>query len=136
FSCHIESEQDGVVTKLEIKPKTPQCGIKGVFASLWNPRAIEERSFARVDHTSASMGIAVVPAYDSESDVVANGVLITRSVNSDFLAYTLDLQKYSNLVTNPDPGTVAQMTLATFGDLNRPARFTVVRFATPVAGQP
>jgi hypothetical protein len=41
FACRIETEQDGPVTKLEIKPKTPQCGIKGVFASLWNTRAID-----------------------------------------------------------------------------------------------
>lgn len=136
FSCHIEEEPDGPATKLEIKPKTPQCALKGVFASLWNARAIEERSFARLDHATASMGIAVVPAYDTESEVAANGVLITRAVNSDFLAYTLSLQQGNNLVTNPDPGTISQLTLATFSDVGRPPRFTLVRYATPVAGQP
>jgi hypothetical protein len=135
FACRIEEDSDGVVTKLEIKPKTPQCGVKGVFASLWNTRAIEERSFARLDHTTAAMGIAVVPAYDSESEVAANGVIITRAVNSDILAYTLSLQRDNNLVTNPDPGTISQMTLATFAALDRPARFTLVRFATPVREQ-
>lgn len=136
MSCHIEEEPDGLATKLEIKPKTPNCGMKGVFASLWNARAIEERSFARLDHTSASMGIAVVPEYDAESDEAANGVLITRAVNSDFLAYTLGLQKGNNLVTNPEPGTIAQMTFGTFSGLDRPTRFTTTRFATPVKGQP
>jgi hypothetical protein len=135
MSCRLETDQDGPVTKLEIKPKTPQCGIKGVFASLWNTRAIEERSFARLDHATASMGIAVVPAYDTESEVAANGVIVTRSINSDFLAYTLSLQEGNNLVTNPDPGTISQMTLATFSAPDRPARFTITRFATPVAGQ-
>jgi hypothetical protein len=136
MACRIETEQDGPVTKLEIKPKTPQCGIKGVFASLWNTRAIEERSFARLDHATAGMGIAVVPAYDTESEVAANGVLITRAVNTDFLAYTLSLQKDNNLVTNPNPGTISEMSLAMFGAVDRPARFTTVRFATPAAGQP
>jgi hypothetical protein len=136
MACRIEEEQDGPVTKLEIKPKTPQCGIKGVYASLFNSRAIEERSFARLDHATASMGIAIVPAYDTESEVAANGVLITRAINSDFLAYTLSLQKDNNLVTNPDPGTISQMTYGTFGDPGRPTRFTVVRYATPVAGGP
>ena len=136
LSCRIEVEQDGPVTKLEIKPKTVQCAIKGVYASLWNPRAIEERSFARLDHVTASMGLAVVPAYDTESEVAANGVLITRAVNSDYLAYTLSLQKDNNLVTNPDPGTISQMTMATFGGGNRPTRFTVTRFAKPVATGP
>lgn len=135
MSCRIEEEPDGVATKLEVKPKTPNCGIKGVFASLWNQRAIEERSFARLDHASASMGIAVVPEYDAESDEAANGVLITRAVNSDFLAYTLSLQTGNNLVTNPDPGTISQMTFGMFGGLDRPTRFTTTRFATPVKGQ-
>lgn len=136
MACRLEAEQDGVVTKLEIKPKTPQCGVKGVFASLWNTRAIEERSFARLDHATASMGIAVVPAYDTESEVAANGVVVTRSVNSDFLAYTLSLQQGNNLVTNPDPGTISQMTFATFSDVGRDPLFSLVRRATPVAGQP
>ena len=136
MSCRIEVEQDGPATKLEIKPKTPQCGIKGVYASLWNARAIEERSFARLDHATAGMGIAVVPAYDTDGEVTANGVVITRAINSDVLAYTLSLQKDNNLVTNPDPGTISQMTLATFGGFGRPTRFTVVRRATPVAGAP
>jgi hypothetical protein len=133
MGCRIEEEQDGPVTKLEIKPKTVQCAIKGVYASLWNTRAIEERSFARLDHVFASMGLAVVPAYDTESEVAANGVLITRAVNSDFLAYTLSLQKDNNLVTNPDPGTLSQMTYATFSGTDRPTRFTVARFAKPTA---
>ena len=136
LACRIEEEVDGPVTKLEIKPKTPQCGMKGVYASLFNTRAIEERSFARLDHATAGMGIAVVPEYDTESDEAANGVLITRAVNSDFLAYTLSLQKNNNLVTNPDPGTISQMTYGTFSDGQRPTRFTIVRYATPVAGQP
>jgi hypothetical protein len=135
LACHIEEEPDGLATKLEIKPKTAQCGIKGVFASLWNDRAIDERSFARLDHATAGMGIAVVPAYDTESQVASNGVVVTRSVNSDFIAYTLSLQAGNNLVTNPDPGTIAQSTLATFGDGATPTRFSIVRFATPIANQ-
>lgn len=136
MSCRIEYEQDGVVTKPEIKPKTPQCALKGVFASLWNPRAIEERSFARLDHATAGMGMSVVPDWDTDGEITANGVIITRAVNSDFLAYTLSVQKDNVLVTNPTPGTIAQMTLATFSSVDRDPRFTVVRYATPVAGQP
>lgn len=135
-SCRIEYEQDGVVTKPEIKPKTAQCALKGVYASLWNPRAIEERSFARLDHSTAGMGMSVVPDWDTDGAITANGVIITRAVNSDFLAYTLSIQKDNVLVTNPTPGTIAQMTLATFSGANRPPRFTIFRYATPVAGQP
>ena len=136
LSCKRKESQDGVVTKVDMDPKTVQCAIKGVYASLWNSRAIEERSFARIDHSTAAMGLAVVPAYDTESDVAANGVLITRAVNSDFLAYTLGIQKANNLVTNPDPGTTSQMTLATFGGGDHPTRFTTTRFAKPTASAP
>ena len=133
LSCVIDREaKDGVVTKLKVKPKTPQCAVKAVYASLWNPRAIEERSFARIDHATAAMGIAVVPAYDTDDEVASNGVLITRALNAeDILGYTLSVQQGNNLVTNPEPGTIAQMTLATFSDPGRPPRFTIARYATP-----
>ncbi len=136
FSCAIERDDSGVVTKLKVRPRTAQCAIKAVYASLWNQRAVEERSFARLDHQSAAMGLAVVPAYDSDEDVIANGVVITRAVGSvDVLGYTLTLQQGNNLVTNPDPGTIAQRTLVTFSaDPARPDRYTLVRPATPIAG--
>lgn len=135
LSCEvIEEAEGGVVTKLKIKPRTPQCAIKAVYASLWNPRAIDERSFARIDHATAAMGIAVVPAYDTEADYASNGVIITRAVNTDdVIGYTLSVQKGDNLVTNPEPGTISQMTMAVFGDPGRPPRFTIARFAKPDA---
>lgn len=139
LSCALDPEiENGVVTKLKIRPKTPQCAIKAVYASLWNTRAIEERSFARLDHATSAMGLAIVPAYDTESEVVANGVVITRVINGeDILGYTLSLQQGNNLVTNPAPGSIAQMTLVTFSaDASRPDRFTVTRYATPAAGAP
>ena len=136
-SCRIETEADGAVTKSKVKPKTVHCAIKGVYASLWNRRAVEERTFARLSHATSGMGLSIVPAYDLEDDVAANAVIITRVVNSDdIMGYTLAVQQGNNLVTNPNPGTLAENTIATFGDINRPPRFTLVRRAAPVAGQP
>ena len=83
------------------------CAIKGVYASLWNKRAVEERSFARIDQPTIAMGLAIVPAYDTESDVAANAVVVTRVLNTDdVFGYSLSVQQGNNLVTNPDPGTV------------------------------
>jgi hypothetical protein len=135
FSCTIVPDADAP-TKSDVEPKTVQCAIKAVYASLWNPRAVEERSFARLDHATSAMGLAIVPAYDSESDVDANGVVITRAIGSDILAYTISVQDQNNLVTNPDPGTIAETELATFASETRPPRFTPTRFATPVKGGP
>jgi hypothetical protein len=136
FSCVIEHDAADPATKLKVSPRTAQCAIKAAYASLWNTRAIEERSFARIDHATAAMGIAVVQAYDTDANVAANGVLITRVINgADINGYTLSLQLGNNLVTNPDPGTIAQLTLATFSaDPSRPDRFTTVRHATLTKG--
>src|SRR6185436_4147851 len=59
-SCVVVATPDGVTTKLEVSPKSLNCALKGTWASLWNKRAIEERSFARLDHATVGMGIAVV----------------------------------------------------------------------------
>jgi phosphoenolpyruvate synthase/pyruvate phosphate dikinase len=84
--------QDGV--KLKVKPKTLACAIKGTFASLWNKRAIDERTFARLDHASALMGIAIVADYDLEEKVAANSVVVTRVINStNVYGYTLATQQ-------------------------------------------
>lgn len=126
---------DGV--KLKVKPKTLGCAIKGVFASLWNKRAIDERSYARLDHRTALMGIAVVPDYDIDVPIAANSVVITRVVATDNVyGYTLANQRGNVLVTNPTAGTLAENVVAAFNGPDDPMTFAVTRHATPVAGAP
>ncbi len=126
------AEEGGGETKAKMKPKSIGCGIKGVFASLWNKRAIEERSFSRIDHATIAMGISILPAYDFESPVTANAVVVTRVLNtSDVFGYTLSSQKGNNLVTNPDPGTYTEVTIAAIGVGAEPTSLTVTRFAKP-----
>lgn len=126
---------DGV--KLKVKPKTLGCAIKGVFASLWNKRAIDERSYARLDHRTALMGIAIVPDYDIDVPIAANSVVITRVVATDNVyGYTLANQQGNVLVTNPTAGTLAENVVAAFNGPDDPMTFAVTRHATPVAGAP
>ena len=135
-SCELVPDDDEP-TKSKVKPKTVECAIKAVYASLWNVRALEERSFARLDHASSGMGLALVPSYDEEDDVAANAVVVTRVVNSvGILGYSLSVQKGENLVTNPLPGTIAETDVVTFSDYNRPPHFSVARYSTPEAGKP
>jgi hypothetical protein len=136
--CRIEVDADGGSdVKRKVKPKTVACAVKGVYASLWNKRAIEERSFARIDHATAAMGIAVVPAYDLEDDVTANAVVITRVINAaGVYGYTLSIQEGNNLVTNPDPGTYSEVTIAAIGLGDEPTSFTVTRHAKPAKDGP
>jgi phosphoenolpyruvate synthase/pyruvate phosphate dikinase len=131
--CRVtDSGGDGGEVKRKVKPKSVLCAVKGVYASLWNKRAIEERSFARIDHSSVAMGLAIVPAYDIESEVVANAVVVTRVLNtSDVYGYSLSVQEGNNLVTNPDPGTYSEVTIAGFISETEPISLTITRFAKP-----
>ncbi len=145
-SCAFEIEETngdepgqtaGNAVKRKVSPKSVGCAIKGVYASLWNQRAVEERTFARIDHATVAMGLSVVPTYDAESEVDANAVVVTRVINAvGVFGYTLSVQDGNNLVTNPDPGTATEVTIAALGLADEPTSFTVTRFATPVAGQP
>jgi hypothetical protein len=127
-----ESDGEGDDVKRKVKPKSVGCAIKGVYASLWNKRAVEERSFARIDQTTVAMGLAVVPAYDNEADVAANAVVVTRVLNADGVyGYSLSVQQGNNLVTNPDPGTYSEVTIAAFISDDEPTSLTVTRFAKP-----
>lgn len=133
-SCLIVVGTD-VDTKLDVLPKTLNCALKGVWASLWNKRAIEERSFARLDHATVGMGIAIVPKYDTESDVTANAVIVTRVINNEGLyGYSFSSQVGNNLVTNPTPGTYAENVIAGFISETGAPTFTVTRYATPTKG--
>ena len=70
------------------------------------------------------MGLAIVPAYDIESEVAANAVVVTRVLNTDdVFGYSLSVQQGNNLVTNPDPGTYSEVTIAAFisATTSRPA---------------
>ncbi len=145
FAANLKKEGDGdapckVVSegvKSKVKPKTLACAMKAVFASTWNKRAIEERTFARLDHGTALMGFAIVPDYELEEPVAANAVVVTRVINSrNVYGYTFATQQGNVLVTNPDPGTLAENVIAAFNEPGEPASFAVTRFATPVAGQP
>ena len=135
-------EPDGVCTivsdgvKAKVKPKTLSCAMKAVFGSVWNRRAIEERTYARLDHGSALMGFAIVADYELEEPVAANSVVVTRVINSrNVYGYTFATQKGNVLVTNPEPGTLAENVIAAFNEPGEPPSFAVTRFATPVAGE-
>lgn len=136
-SCQVEEDADGNEVKRKVKPKSVTCALKGVYASLWNKRAIEERTFARIDHATVAMGSAVVPTYDTESPVVANAVVITRVVNaSGVYGYSLSVQDGNNLVTNPDPGTWSEVSVAAIGLGDEPTSITITRYAKPAKDGP
>jgi hypothetical protein len=137
-TCSIEvDDEEGSEVKRKVLPKSVSCAVKGVYASLWNQRAIEERSFARIDHATAAMGLSIVAAYDNEEEIAANAVVITRVLNTTGVyGYSLSIQEGNNLVTNPDPGTYSEVTIAALGLGTEPTSLTVTRFAKPAKNGP
>ncbi|RYZ59537.1 MAG: hypothetical protein EOP07_03670 [Proteobacteria bacterium] len=139
-SCKLvvsNASEPGELTKMKVSPKTLSCAMKGVYASLWNKRAIEERSFAHIDHSSVAMGLALVPNYDTESPIIGNSVVVTRVINSeDVMGQTLSIQKDNNTVTNPTPGTWSETTIAASASPDEIYSLSTVRYAKPTATTP
>jgi hypothetical protein len=81
--------------------------IRQVWASVWNWRAFEERSWWGVDHLAVRMGVAVMRSFPDEA---ANGVLITQNIADPFIAgMYVNLQAGETSVTNPPNGEVAEV---------------------------
>ena len=133
--CHVVISQDGVATKEEMQPETLVCAVKGVYASLWNKRAIEERNFAHIDQRTAAMGIAVNTSYDFRKKTekiveIGNAVLVTRVINSrGVYGYRLSVNTEDNLVTNPTPGTQSEITVASFMGLVEKPTYSIIQHA-------
>ncbi len=138
-----EGDEPGeeVSTKLTMKPKTLECALLGVYASLWNKRAVEERSFKGINHNTVGMGIAVNPTYNfletKQLVEVGNGVVISKVLSAaNIYGYTYTIQDGENLATNPNPGTQAEITLANFLTPNEPITFSTLNFAKPKKNLP
>ena len=139
--CHIKVSQEGVATKEEMKPESLACAIKGVYASLWNKRAIEERNFARIDQHSTGMALAVNMSYDFRDDSegvdeIGNAVVVTRVINSSGVyGYRISLNEDENLVTNPTPDTQSEIVIASFLEFKEEPKLSFLQFAKPTAAQ-
>ena len=130
--CWIELDGDG---RPRIQPRSLGCAIRGVYASLWNKRAIEERSFVRIDHATAAMGLAIVERYSRRGEIAANSVVITRVLNtSGVYGYTFSTQLDNNVVTNPGAGTASEAIVAAFLGPISDSTFIVTRYARPDPG--
>jgi phosphoenolpyruvate synthase/pyruvate phosphate dikinase len=77
--------------------------IRTVWASLWQPRAYDEREYYSIDQGGVAMAVLVHEAFPAEK---ANGVAISRDVLEPSRGdkYYINAQVGEALVTNPAPG--------------------------------
>ncbi len=89
--------------------RTIERGLKKVWASLWLPRAFEEREYYQIDHLNTRMGILVTPAFPAEE---ANGVAFTgdpATGRKDY--YVINVQKGDESVVQPGTGIIPEKDL-------------------------
>lgn len=89
--------------------KSVEEAIKKVWASLWTPRAFEERQNAHIDQKSLAMGILVHRAFGTEE---INGVAITKDMYREgYPAFTVNAQKGEASVVLPENDEIPEQFL-------------------------
>jgi hypothetical protein len=88
--------------------------LRGVWASLYNARAYDERLYALIDERSVGMGVLVHSAFLGER---ANGVAVSRNVLDPTRGdiYYLNAQAGEASVTNPAPGVTTEQLIYRWG---------------------
>jgi len=117
-------------------PADPVAGaMGGVWASLWNFRAFEEREWVAIDHHDVAMALLVCASYTDEA---ANGVAISANpfdpgpTGED--GFYVNAQAGDASVVSPDPGVVADQIVYYHFHLGRPATYLAHSSLLP-AGQ-
>jgi len=92
-------------------PATAQKGsfadvMKDVWSSLWSFRAVEERTFHRIDHLTTAMGVLVHPSYDHDG---AAGVAVTKNIYDPHApGHYVNVQPTDDAVTSPEGGAIPE----------------------------
>jgi hypothetical protein len=83
--------------------RSVEDALRTVWASLFTPRAYDEREISRVDHDLVAMGVLVHEAFLKEA---ANGVGVSRNLADPNRGdiYYVNVQAGEASVTNPAPG--------------------------------
>ncbi|MBN1672140.1 MAG: chitobiase/beta-hexosaminidase C-terminal domain-containing protein [Kiritimatiellae bacterium] len=88
--------------------RTIEDGLRTVWASLWNFRAYEERSYYHIRQTDVSMAILVTTAFPDEQ---ANGVAFSGDPTGPGTDYLVNANPLEYDVVRPEPGTLPEKVL-------------------------
>jgi phosphoenolpyruvate synthase/pyruvate phosphate dikinase len=99
-------QKDGKEKSYEKKTEALKETLRIVWASVWNLRAFEERSFFQIPHAQVKMGMQVNPSFSTED---VDGVVITKNIINDpklsGKGVYIEAQRGDTFsVANPDPG--------------------------------
>ena len=106
--------------------------VRQVWASVWNFRAFEERSFRNIDHQSVGMALLV---HNSFPDEEANGVAITANpFDPSGLepGFYINVQRGEESVVQPEPGITTDQFVYQFELPGQPIIFIAHSSLVPV----
>ncbi|MBK8258476.1 MAG: hypothetical protein IPK82_38180 [Polyangiaceae bacterium] len=115
----------GLYTSKSGDPNDPdkpmKNAIRKVWASLWNYRAFEERSYRGIPHKNVAMALLVHRSYPTEE---ANGVALTNNMfDPTAPAFYINVQMGDASVVLPDQGVTADSFLYYYYYPNQPITF-------------
>jgi len=97
--------------------------IRGVYASVWGPRAYEEREFYGINHRNVGMALLSHRSFPEEE---ANGVAITGNIFDQSglePAFFVNVQAGGDSVVLPDPGVFTDQFIYYFSQVGSPITF-------------
>ncbi|MEL7535077.1 MAG: PEP/pyruvate-binding domain-containing protein, partial [Bacteroidota bacterium] len=112
---------DSYSAKKDNDKKTIENAIRKVWASLWNWRAFDERSYFKIDHRSCAMGILVHRSFPDED---ANGVLVTRNLYNQNPGFIINVQYKEYSIVFPEPGILHDQIMLFAWSINPEQNFT------------
>ncbi|HRO68329.1 MAG TPA: PEP/pyruvate-binding domain-containing protein [Pseudobdellovibrionaceae bacterium] len=103
----------GKEKSMDKKRESLKEALRIVWASVWNLRAFDERSYFRIPHAEVRMGVQVNPSFSTED---ADGVVVTKNMSGDSrypgTGVYIEVQRGDiHSVANPESGVKPQKIL-------------------------
>lgn len=113
---------DSKSAKKDHAEKTIENAIRAVWASLWDWRAFEERSYFKIDHQSCAMGILVHRSFPDED---ANGVVLTSNLYNNNPGLIINAQYKEHSIVFPEPGIIHDQIMVYTWSLDPSSDYTI-----------